>query len=98
MLRPVQESVEVAAAMLPSVKSPGSSGPGLCGTRCPPHFTQNVSIGWNATPGGSRHQVSLQFTVENVSNNVYLVSKESTMVQGQYSIPRLLSGSRKIGF
>jgi hypothetical protein len=27
-----------------------------------------------------------------------LISKESTMVQGQYSIPRLLSGSLKIGF
>ena len=43
-------------------------------------------------------QLSLQFNVENLSNNVYLLSKESTMVQGQYSIPRLLSGSLKIGF
>jgi len=75
-----------------------ATGPGLCGTRCPSHFTQNVSIGWNASAGGSRPQVSLQFTAENVSNNVYLISKESTMVQGQYSIPRLLSGSLKIGF
>jgi outer membrane receptor for ferrienterochelin and colicins len=75
-----------------------ATGPGLCGTRCPSHFTQNVSIGWNASAGGSRPQVSLQFTVENLSNNVYLISKESTMVQGQYSIPRLLSGSLKIGF
>ena len=75
-----------------------ASGPGLCGTRCPSHFTQNVSIGWNASSGGSRPQVSLQFTVENVSNDVYLISKESTMVQGQYSIPRLLSASLKIGF
>lgn len=75
-----------------------ASGPGLCGTRCPSHFMQNVSIGWNASASGSRPQVSLQFTAENVSNNVYLISKESTMVQGQYSIPRLLSGSLKIGF
>jgi hypothetical protein len=75
-----------------------ATGPGLCGTRCPSHFTQNVSIGWNASAGGNRPQVSLQFTVENVSNNVYLISKESTMVQGQYSIPRLVSGSLKIGF
>jgi hypothetical protein len=75
-----------------------ASGPGLCGTRCPSHFTQNVSIGWNASGAGSRPQISLQFTVENLSNNVYLISKESTMVQGQYSIPRLWSGSLKIGF
>jgi len=75
-----------------------ASGPGLCGTRCPSHFTQNVSFGWNASAAGSRPQVSLQFTVENLSNNVYLISKESTMVQGQYSIPRLWSGSLKIGF
>jgi outer membrane receptor protein involved in Fe transport len=75
-----------------------ASGPGLCGTRCPSHFTQNVSIGWNASGAGSHPQISLQFTVENLSNNVYLISKESTMVQGQYSIPRLWSGSLKIGF
>ena len=47
---------------------------------------------------GAVRRLSLQFTVENLSNNVYLLSKESTMVQGQYSIPRLLSGSLKIGF
>jgi hypothetical protein len=29
---------------------------------------------------------------------VYLLSKESSMVQGQYSIPRLVSGSVKIRF
>jgi outer membrane receptor protein involved in Fe transport len=75
-----------------------ATGPGLCGTRCPSHFTQNVSIGWNATPNGNRPVVSLQFNIENLSNNVYLLSKESTMVQGQYSIPRLFSGSLKIGF
>ena len=71
------------------------SGPGLCGTRCPSHFTQDVSIGWNATPNG---RLSVQFNVENLSNKVHLLSKESTMVQGQYSIPRLFSGSLKVGF
>jgi outer membrane receptor protein involved in Fe transport len=75
-----------------------ASGPGLCGSRCPSHFTQNVSVGWTASPDGSRPRLSLQFTVENLSNTVYLLSKESTMVQGQYSIPRLLSGALKIGF
>jgi hypothetical protein len=75
-----------------------ATGPGLCATRCPSHFTQNVSVGWNATVDGNRPRVSLQFTVENLTNNVYLISKESTMVQGQYSIPRLFSGALKIGF
>jgi hypothetical protein len=72
--------------------------PELCGTRCPSHFTQNVSIGWNAASNGNRPRLSLQFSIENVSNNIYLLSKESTMVQGQYSIPRLFSGSLKIRF
>jgi hypothetical protein len=59
---------------------------------------KNVSIGWNAIANGNRPSLSLQFNVENLSNKVYLISKESTMVQGQYSIPRLFSGSLKIGF
>ena len=75
-----------------------ASSPGLCGTRCPSHFTQNITFGWNAPSNGNRPEMSLQFTVENVSNEVYLLSKESTMVQGQYSIPRLISGALKIGF
>jgi outer membrane receptor protein involved in Fe transport len=42
--------------------------------------------------------VGLQFNVENLTNNVYLVSKESTFVQGQYSIPRMYSGSLRFRF
>jgi outer membrane receptor protein involved in Fe transport len=75
-----------------------ATGPGLCGTRCPSHFTQNVSVGWRVSPDGRTPRVSVLFTVENVSNKVYLLSKESTMVQGQYSIPRLWSGALRIGF
>jgi outer membrane receptor protein involved in Fe transport len=75
-----------------------ATGPGLCGTRCPSHFTQNVSIGWNARSSRSQPGLSLQFSIENLSNRVYLISKESTMVQGQYSIPRLFSGSLKVTF
>jgi hypothetical protein len=30
--------------------------------------------------------------VENLSNKVHLLSKESMMVQGQYSSPRVFSG------
>jgi outer membrane receptor protein involved in Fe transport len=71
------------------------TGPGLCATRCQSHFTQDVSIGWNATANG---RLSLQFNAENLSNKVYLLSKESTMVQGQYSTPRVFSGSLKVAF
>jgi outer membrane receptor protein involved in Fe transport len=75
-----------------------ATGPGLCGTRCPSHVTGNVSVGWNVLRSGDQPRLSLRFDIENVSNRVYLISRESTMVQGQYSIPRLFSGSVKIGF
>jgi outer membrane receptor protein involved in Fe transport len=72
--------------------------PGGCGVRCPEHFTQNLSVGWDAVRNGERPRVSLQFNIENLTNNVYLISKESTFVQGQYYIPRLFSGSLKFRF
>jgi outer membrane receptor protein involved in Fe transport len=71
---------------------------GGCSLRCPEHFTQNLSVGWEAIRNGERPRVSLQFHIENLTNNVYLISKESTFVQGQYYIPRLFSGSLKIHF
>jgi hypothetical protein len=58
----------------------------------------NLSVGWSAPSSGNQPRLSVQFNVENVSNKVYLLSKESSMVQGQYSIPRLVSGSVKIRF
>jgi outer membrane receptor protein involved in Fe transport len=72
--------------------------PGGCGVRCPEHFTQNLSIGWDAVGNREQPHLTLQFNIENLTNNVYLISKESTFVQGQYSIPRLISGSLKIRF
>jgi hypothetical protein len=75
-----------------------ATGPGLCETRCASHVTQNVSFGWNAIVSGNQPRLSLQFNIENVSNNVYLLSKESTMVQGSTPIHVLFSGSLKIGF
>jgi outer membrane receptor protein involved in Fe transport len=75
-----------------------ATGAGLCGTTFPSHFTQNVAFGWNAISNGDQPRLSLQFSIENLSNQLYLLSKESTMVQGQYSIPRLFSTSVKIGF
>jgi hypothetical protein len=72
--------------------------PGGCGLRCPQHFTQNLSIGWDAIRNGEQPHLTFQFNIENLTNNVYLISKESTFTQGQYSIPRLFSGSVKIRF
>lgn len=76
-----------------------ASGAGLCGTRCPSRVTPNLSVGWNPlSSSGDQLRLSVQFNVENVSNQVYLLSKESSMVQGQYSAPRLLSISAKVRF
>lgn len=75
-----------------------ATGPGLCGTRCPSHLTQNLSIGWNASTDPTRSGLSVQLSIENVSNKIYLLSKESTLVQGQYSVPRLISASVKMRF
>jgi outer membrane receptor protein involved in Fe transport len=75
-----------------------ATGPGLCSARCPSHVTENLSIGWNTTVDGTRPRLSIQLSVENLSNRIYLLSKESTMVQGQYSIPRLISASARIRF
>jgi hypothetical protein len=70
----------------------------LRGTRCSPHFTQDVSIGWTVTADGRGPRLSVQLDVQNLSNKVHLLSKESTMVQGQYSTPRVFSGSLKVAF
>jgi len=73
-------------------------GVGLCEARCPSHFTQNLTLGWDALFDGDIPLLTFQFNIENLSDNVYLISKESTFVQGQYSIPRLVSGSVKFRF
>ena len=75
-----------------------ASAAGLYAARCPSRFTQNLSLGWNAASTGSRSRLAFQFNVENLSNRIYLLSKESTMVQGQYSSPRLVSGSMRLQF
>ena len=71
---------------------------GGCAARCPEHFTQNLTLGWDALFTGDVPRLTFQFNIENLSDNVYLISKESTFVQGQYSIPRLVSGSIKLRF
>jgi hypothetical protein len=71
---------------------------GGCSSRCPAHFTQNLSIGWDVLSIGDQPRAALQFNIENLTNNVYLISRESTFVQGQYAMPRQFSGSLRIGF
>ena len=71
---------------------------GGCAVRCPEHFTQNLTLGWDVLFTGDVPRLTFQFNIENLSDNVYLISKESTFVQGQYSIPRLVSGSIKLRF
>jgi hypothetical protein len=66
--------------------------------RVPHHLTQNVSFGWDALIAPEQTGVSFQFNIENLSNNVYVVAKESVFTPGQYSIPRLYSASMKIQF
>jgi outer membrane receptor for ferrienterochelin and colicins len=68
------------------------------GPRVPRHFTQNLTIGWDALTNGERTGVGFQFNVENLSNNLYVVARESAFTPGQYSLPRQFSGSVKIRF
>jgi hypothetical protein len=76
-----------------------AAGPGMCGTRCPSRVMPNLSFGWNTvSSSGGTAPVAVQLNIENISNNVYLLSKESSMVQGQYSIPRLISASIRFRF
>jgi hypothetical protein len=74
------------------------AGEGGGSPRVPQHFTQNLSLGWDVVRIDDRPRVSLQFNVENLSNNVYVVAKESIFTPGQYSIPRLYSASIKTRF
>lgn len=66
--------------------------------RVPQHFTQNLTLGWDVLRNGEQHRLSFQFNMENLSNNLYKVAQESVFSPGQYSLPRMFSGSVKIHF
>ena len=66
--------------------------------RVPEHFTQNLTLGWDAWCQGEQPRLRFQFNIENLSNNLYKVAQESVFSPGQYSIPRMFSGSIKIHF
>jgi len=64
----------------------------------PGHFTQNVTVGMDLLRHEDHPRLGLQFNIENLSNNVYKVSQESTFSPGEYFNPRFVSGSIKIHF
>ncbi|MBI4442397.1 MAG: TonB-dependent receptor, partial [Acidobacteria bacterium] len=66
--------------------------------RVPSHFTQNLTLGWDVLRNGEQPRLTLQFNIENLTDNLYRVAQESVFSPGQYSIPRLFSGSMKIRF
>ncbi len=71
----------------------GTEGP----ERVPAHATGNLSVGFDVLRTGER-RAELQFNIENLTNNVYVVSQESAFSPGEYFNPRFFSGSLKVHF
>jgi outer membrane receptor for ferrienterochelin and colicin len=77
--------------------TPTESEDGVQG-HVPQHFTQNITVGVNL-PGRTDHpRLGLQFSIENLTNNIYVVSQESAFSPGEYFNPRFFSGSMTIHF
>jgi outer membrane receptor protein involved in Fe transport len=66
--------------------------------RVPGHYAQDVSVGVDLLRSQDKPRLSLQFNVENVTDNVYVISQESTFSPGAYYHPRFYSGALKIHF
>ncbi|MBI4456038.1 MAG: TonB-dependent receptor [Acidobacteria bacterium] len=66
--------------------------------RVSPHFTQNFSIGVDLLRKSEKSRFSLQFNVENLTDNVYKVAQENIFSPGQFYTPRVFSGSLKVRF
>jgi TonB-dependent receptor-like protein/carboxypeptidase family protein len=65
--------------------------------RLPQHLVANFFMGIDLFQK-ERHAISLQFNIENATNRVYSISKESEFTPIQFSPPRFLSGSIKVKF
>lgn len=65
--------------------------------RLPQHLIANIYVGIDLFRR-ERHRVSLQFSVENITNRVFAIAKESEFTPRQFSPPRFFSGSIKIHF
>ena len=66
--------------------------------RVPGHFTQDLSVGVDFLRSRDRPRMTLQFNVENITDNVYRVSQENTFSPGEYYHPRFFSSSLKVRF
>ena len=67
--------------------------------RVPGHFTAAVSVGVNLVRDSQRRaKLALQFDVENMFDNIYLIAQEGEFSPAQFSIPRLLSVTAKLRF
>ncbi len=66
--------------------------------RVPQHFTQNLTVGWDLLRDGEQPRLSLQFNIENLTDNLYQKTAPSVFSPGEFYIPRLFSGSMKIHF
>ena len=65
--------------------------------RLPEHFVANFYFGVDLFREKKRN-FSLQFNVENATNRIYRIAKESKFTPVQYSPPRFFSGSVKFHF
>ncbi len=65
--------------------------------RLPEHLIANLYLGVDLFKR-ERHSVGLQFNVENATNRVFRIAKESEFTPVQYSPPRFISGSMKVRF
>ncbi len=65
--------------------------------RLPAHFVTNLYFGLDLKQREQR-KVSLQFNIENLTNRVYQIAKESEFTPVQFAPPRFVSGSLKFSF
>ena len=65
--------------------------------RLPAHLVTNLYFGIDLKQR-ERRKVSLQFSIENLTNRVYQIAKESEFTPVQFAPPRFVSGSLKFSF
>ena len=69
------------------------------GIRVPGHFTASGSVGLNLWRDPIRRaRLTLQFDVENITNNVYVIAQEGEFSPAQFSLPRVASLSARFKF
>lgn len=65
--------------------------------RLPEHLVANFYFGVDLL-SKERHSVSLQLNIENATNRVFQIAKESEFTPVQFSAPRFVSGSVRFHF